>query len=56
MLGSRGGKQAFLPVDRALYAAGMRDGDVVILVDGLMATQETLAKLGGKAHSRVVSC
>lgn len=47
--------QAFLPVERALYAAGMRDGDVVTLVDGLPATQETLAALGDKAHSKSVS-
>ncbi|CAM9746671.1 unnamed protein product, partial [Scytosiphon promiscuus] len=47
-----GAPQAFLPVDRALYAAGMRDGDVVTLVDGLPANQETLAALGEKAHSK----
>ncbi|CBJ29216.1 hypothetical protein Esi_0138_0053 [Ectocarpus siliculosus] len=46
-----GAPQAFLPVERALYAAGMRDGDVVTLVDGLPATQETLGALGDKAHS-----
>ena len=43
--------QAFLPVDRALFAAGMRDGDVVTLVDGQPATQETLTTLGERAHS-----
>lgn len=48
-------EQAFLPVERALYAAGMRDGDVVTLVDGLPATQETLAALGEKAHTKCVS-
>lgn len=48
-------QQAFLPVDRALYAAGMRDGDVITMVDGLPATQETLGTLGGKAHTPCVS-
>ena len=43
--------QAFLPVERALFAAGMRDGDVVTLVDGQPATQETLTTLGERAHS-----
>ncbi|CAB1101101.1 unnamed protein product [Ectocarpus sp. CCAP 1310/34] len=47
-----GAPQAFLPVERALYAAGMRDGDVVTLVDGLPATQDTLGALGDKAHSK----
>lgn len=42
-------------MERALYAAGMRDGDVVTLVDGLPATQETLASLGQKAHAHCVS-
>eukprot|EP00904_Undaria_pinnatifida_P011130 jgi/Undpi1/7147/HiC_scaffold_22.g09621.m1 len=47
--------QAFLPVERALFAAGMRDGDVVTLVDGRPATQETLTTLGERAHSPRVS-
>lgn len=55
MLPRGAGTQAFLPVERALYAAGMRDGDVVTLVDGLPANQETLAALGEKAHSKCVS-
>lgn len=35
---------------RALYAAGMRDGDVVTHVDGLAATNETLEELNSKAN------